>query len=233
MERVLSVEEKIRRAEEIYARRKGLDINNTSKKKVDNKKDIRLLKKIITQLVICTFLYLVIYFINNKEYIFSNDFINKVDEVLSYDIDFNQIYDNAKDKMNSMKNLYMIKDNENTQNEKKEEEQENVNTSNLNQKNGIGGAVENLANKAVLELPEEDEDIKNVKKTSSFIKPTNGIVTSRYGWRESENEKIPKNHTGTDIGASLGSKIVSATDGEVVLESEEGDYRKTLKNSNW
>ena len=40
---------------------------------------------------------------------------------------------------------------------------------------------------------------------------------------------MPKNHTGTDIAANLGTKIISATDGEVVLSSEEGDYGKHLK----
>lgn len=44
---------------------------------------------------------------------------------------------------------------------------------------------------------------------------------------------VPKNHTGTDIAADLGTKIVAATEGEVVLASEEGDYRKTFKDSNW
>ncbi len=43
---------------------------------------------------------------------------------------------------------------------------------------------------------------------------------------------VPKNHTGTDIAAAVGTKIKAATEGEVVLASEEGDYRKTFKNSN-
>ena len=42
---------------------------------------------------------------------------------------------------------------------------------------------------------------------------------------------MPKNHTGTDIAANMGTKIIAATDGEVVLASEEGDYRKTFKNT--
>ena len=40
---------------------------------------------------------------------------------------------------------------------------------------------------------------------------------------------VPKDHTGTDIAAPMGTKIKSATDGEVVLVSEEGDYGKHIK----
>ena len=40
---------------------------------------------------------------------------------------------------------------------------------------------------------------------------------------------MPKNHTGTDIGANIGTKIKASTSGEVVLASEEGDYGKHLK----
>ena len=40
---------------------------------------------------------------------------------------------------------------------------------------------------------------------------------------------MPKKHTGVDIAANMGTKILSATDGEVVLASEEGDYGKHLK----
>ena len=47
--------------------------------------------------------------------------------------------------------------------------------------------------------------------------------------REPTTSTVPKNHTGTDIAANTGTKIVSATDGEVVLASEEGDYGKHIK----
>ena len=77
------------------------------------------------------------------------------------------------------------------------------------------------------------QDIQNVKNTTSFIKPVEGVVSSGYGQRDTATGSVPKNHTGTDIAANLGTKIVSATEGEVVLVSEEGDYRKTLKNSDW
>ena len=44
MERTLTVEEKIRRAEQIYARRQGLQ-EPVNIRQENNKKDIRLLKK--------------------------------------------------------------------------------------------------------------------------------------------------------------------------------------------
>ena len=79
------------------------------------------------------------------------------------------------------------------------------------------------------ELSQVEKDIINIKNTTTFIKPVQGIVSSKYGQRDSATESVPKNHTGTDIAASLGTKIISATDGEVVLSSDQGDYGKHLK----
>ena len=81
-------------------------------------------------------------------------------------------------------------------------------------------------------MSQEEIDIQNIKNTTSFIKPIEGVISSSYGQRDSATGNVPKNHTGTDIAANLGTKIIAATEGEVVLASEEGDYRKTLKNSN-
>ena len=81
-------------------------------------------------------------------------------------------------------------------------------------------------------MSQEEQEIQTIKKTTSFIKPIEGVITSAYGQRETATGNVPKNHTGTDIAADMGTKIKAATDGEVVLASEEGDYRKTFKNSN-
>ena len=70
MERTMSVEEKIRRAEEIYARRHELDNKVTSKAYVPHKekKDMKLFKKMLIQLFVCTVIYFVIYTINNSNW---------------------------------------------------------------------------------------------------------------------------------------------------------------------
>jgi murein DD-endopeptidase MepM/ murein hydrolase activator NlpD len=41
---------------------------------------------------------------------------------------------------------------------------------------------------------------------------------------------VPKNHTGVDIAANMGTKIKSATSGEVVFRRRR--LRKTFKNTN-
>ena len=100
--------------------------------------------------------------------------------------------------------------------------------------NGIGGAVEQSTeeNEQVEEnqsLSQEEQDILDVKNTTSFIKPVEGTISSVYGYRETATGTVPKDHTGTDIATVTGTKIKSATDGQVVLASEEGDYGKHIK----
>lgn len=226
MERTMSVEEKIRRAEQIYERRKQGSDKQIATVSVNNeKKDIRLLKKMIVQILICISIYLVIYFINNSEYVFSKDFINKINEILSYDVNFIDLYNTIKDQYNKI----IVNNNEQEQPEQTKEQEENTT------QDGIGGAVEDLQNtsdvkeETTKELSQSEQDIINVKNTTTFIKPIEGIISSKYGQRDTATGRVPKNHTGTDIAANLGTKIKSASDGEVVLASEEGDYGKHLK----
>lgn len=226
MERTMSVEEKIRRAEQIYERRKQGSDKQIATVSVNNeKKDIRLLKKMIVQILICISIYLVIYFINNSEYVFSKDFINKINEILSYDVNFMDLYNTIKDQYNKI----IVNNNEQEQPEQTKEQEENTT------QDGIGGAVEDFQNtsdvkeETTKELSQSEQDIINVKNTTTFIKPIEGIISSKYGQRDTATGRVPKNHTGTDIAANLGTKIKSATDGEVVLASEEGDYGKHLK----
>ena len=76
MERTISVEEKIRRAEEIYERRKQGSTKPVATVSINQeKKDIKLLKKMIIQILICISIYLIIYTIQNSETIFSKDFL--------------------------------------------------------------------------------------------------------------------------------------------------------------
>ena len=258
MERMMSVEEKIRRAEEIYAKRRGENARTTATVKLNensNQKDIKLLKRMIIQIIVCIVIYFIVYIINNSQFIFSEDFIKKVNEILSYDTNFVQIYENCKNFIigiiPNLENNPKDTDNQNTNVQdsnlenlnNKNEEIQNTNqdqTNNLNTNaEAIGGAsneqVSETENEQItedgqnVETTQDAQDIQNVKNTTTFIKPLEGTITSVFGMRDPSTETVPKNHTGIDIAANLGTKIKSATGGEVVLASEEGDYGKHLK----
>ena len=226
MERAMTVEERIRRAEEVYERRKrneGLTVineNEVVKKEKNEKKDIKLLKKMIIQLLVCICIYFVIYTIQNNQYIFSEDFINKVNEIISYDIDFEKLYEDGKNYIMTFFN-------------QESEEEQSDDTDVEEDINGIGGAEEEITEETsedeTQNLTQEEQDILDVKNTTSFIKPVEGTISSSYGYRETATGSVPKNHTGTDIAATTGTKILSATEGQVVLVSEEGDYGKHIK----
>lgn len=239
MDRVMTVEERIRRAEEIYERKKRKE-NLGEKQKIYNreeiverKKDIRLLKKIIMQLIVCLIIYFLFYAIQNGEYIFSQEFLNKANEVLSYDMNFTQLFENIKNNVMTLKN----KTENNNQNQdaiggaevKSNQEENKENDSGEKQENNSQELNEKKEEQSLQILSQEEQDIQNIKNTTTFIKPIEGKITSGFGRREEATGRVPKNHTGTDIAANMGTKIKSATDGEVVLASEEGDYGKHLK----
>ena len=242
-----TLEEKIRRAEEIYARRHGESVGNTRTVKLmdsKNKKDVKLLKKMLIQIVICVLIYLVIYVMQNSEFIFSEQFLKNVNEVLSYDTNFKEIYDNAKNYFMQLFQYNSVNTDNDEQNNTQENEQDSTeqenNVVNSIENVAIGGAVGGEENANIVNsddnnvseqnnLTQEEQDIANIKQTTSFIKPIEGTITSTFGNRNPTTKTVPTNHTGTDIAANTGTKILSATDGEVVLKSEEGDYGKHLK----
>lgn len=237
MERTMSVEDKIKRAEEIYARRQAGTQRRTTTVPINNnnKKDVKLLKKMIIQIAISLVIYLIIYVIQNNNYIFSEEFLKKANELLSYDINFEQMYENIKQNIES--NIQKIKDkqtndgaiggaNENEIEENKAEETSTENTENIEDTAADGSKANEEQTQT---LSQEEQDIANIKSTTTFIKPVEGTISSQFGQREPTTSTVPKNHTGVDIAANMGTKIVASTGGEVVLASEEGDYGKHLK----
>ena len=224
MERVMSVEDRIKHAEEIYQRRKYNSERTIATVNLNkNKKEYKLLKKMMIQLLICAVIYFIISIIYNNNYVFSKDFINKTNEILSYDINILDYFEKVKWKVNEVtKNInktQIQEDNNQTDTEDNKEESKNL---------AIGGA-DNSEEINNIPLTQEEQDIVDIKNTTSFIKPIEGIISSEYGIRENATGNIPKNHTGIDIAANIGTKIKSATNGEVILDSEQGDYGKHLK----
>ena len=102
------------------------------------------------------------------------------------------------------------------------------------QKTNSGEVDENTEqeNNEVIELSQMEQDANFVKENISIIKPINGTISSRYGLRNPTTVTVPKNHTGIDLAETTGTKIVSATDGTVILNSSKGDYGNHLKIQN-
>jgi len=66
-----------------------------------------------------------------------------------------------------------------------------------------------------------DLNIEKIKAQKvSFVKPTTGNITSRFGAREQVFNDLETYHTGVDIANKEGTKIVSAIDGKVTKVSE-------------
>lgn len=240
MERVLSPEERIRRAEEIYNRRRTENRVRVSTSRVNVKKETKLTlyKKLILQILICFVLYFIFYLIKNSNYIFSEDFISKTREFLSYDINFGNAYNSVVEYYNDhIKSFFVVenkKENE-EQNTITNEVQENTQTSNEIQEGGIGGGedetlqesenkVEQTSNEPVVQLSQMELDAKEIKEKYSMVLPLTGYTTtSRYGPR-TPTDIVSADHKGIDIGANEGTVFVAAMSGTVTIASGEGSY---------
>lgn len=88
MERVLSPDEKIRRAEEIYFRRtqSNNNINRVAKVNVESKKKNGYVRKFCIQFVACALIYTGFYAMKNSEDILPKTITDKIHQILQYDI---------------------------------------------------------------------------------------------------------------------------------------------------
>ena len=243
MERTLSAEERIRRAEEIYQRRKmqgGIRVP-TSNVNTTVKVEYRMFKKLILQIAICLLIYFIFYLIKNSNYIFSEDVLNKTREFLSHDINFQNLYQQAEDYYHEHIKVFLAGNNENIQENQKQEQNNIQEASNEIVEGGIGGGEEGeklLENETVVASAEEQADIQitetiplsqmeidanDIKNNYSMILPLRGTITSRFGPREA-TEIISANHAGIDIAVNAGTIFTAAMEGTVTFVSSEGGY---------
>ncbi len=252
MERTLTQEEKIKRAEEIYLRRKSNENGygrRTATVNVSDQKNYGLLKKVILQMLICLVIYFIFYLIQNSNYIFSEEVLNRTKEVLSYDIDLSGIYEMvvnffSEDSENILVNgdtNNLIEDTNSINEESNAVNNDNTNVvNNISQiEGGIGGAeVEETALSASIEKTSFEKDLnietdeEYIKNNFSLIIPVKGIVSSEFGIRNVDNPIVSKNHAGIDIAANTGTDIYAAMEGKVVICSTTGDYGYHIKIEN-
>ena len=223
MEKIINSDERIRRAEEIYNRRRnqnfGYSYRNTH---IYEKKHNKPVKKLIKQIILCVIIYVVIIVVKNCDYIFTQEFLSNVKVVLNYNVELEKYYNKVMNFFYNQEENQKIEENM----QKTTTEETNINTQ---ETENIGGAneLQNLVEKQ--DLSQMEIDANNLKNTYKLIRPLEGTITSRFGQRESTTPTVPKNHTGIDIAAKTGTDIIAALDGVVEIASNEGDYGKHLK----
>ena len=233
MERTLSPEERIKRAEEIYYRRRvnsrGIRVPTSTVNVGNNKPEYYLFKKMVLQILICFVIYAIFYLIQNTNYIFSDNVLKKTKEFLTTDINFNNIYNSVVNYINNNKDYWNgLWDN----NETKNNEQTSANNEAVNNEENVGmGGEKDNSNSKDIEKSQMEIDGEYIKSKYEPIIPVSGTVTSRYGTRE-PTEIISANHKGIDIGANTGTPIYASIAGTVTLVSDEGDYGTHVKIEN-
>lgn len=193
--RILNQEEKIRRAEEIYYRRKNINGNREgyTTLNVGNKKDYKLFKRMTIQIISCLLIYLAFYTIQNSNYIFSEQIISRAKEILAYDINFEELKNNvvnyinelnlniknidkkdvAGESENEKKETNILEENQTLEeNPKQEENQEAGQNPAIEEQNPVLGVTESVLYKEdASSVSQVEQDADYIKNNYSFIKP--------------------------------------------------------------
>lgn len=102
MERVMTPEERIRKAEEIYYRRRSQGIRVSSNSvNVGNKGKISLGRKMIIQIVICLVIYCSFTSIKKYDNMFSQNIVRTTKNFLEYDINLGKLYSQCVEYFNN------------------------------------------------------------------------------------------------------------------------------------
>lgn len=236
MERIISEEDRIRRAEEVASRRRNRIPAESINVPTNNKPS--LMRKLFCQVLSSICIFGILYFLSQN----NSQAMELIKPVLLEDTDFNQIYTRLdgfiKDIGNEMRNVETIDNNDVENNSVTDvknnlandiQMESNVTTVSSvqnvqNSEEAMGGGDESIDS-------ETDLDVIYIKKNGSFIKPISGRITSGYGPRTPTNI-VSANHAGVDIGANTGADIVASMEGKVEVVSSQGDYGNHLKITN-
>lgn len=235
MERIISEEERIRRAEEVSARRKNRIPANTIN--TSQKPKISMLSKVFIQVITSMCIFGVIYFMNMN----SSFATDKIKPIISEDTDFVGIYNKIDELVKNIGNSINIDaDNKTNQNSIQDEnvvDKSAVDTVNIEDEDE-NKIQDNTLNANLEEIKGQDEtneqtenkiltDVDFIKANANITKPISGTITSTYGERES-TDIISSNHEGVDIGTNYGAEIKAAMAGTVEMTSSEGGYGNHL-----
>lgn len=178
MEKSISQEERIRRAEEIYSRRRynnrygeslyrSGETRNRYQPQETRKIKGKMINKMIIQMIVCVIIYTCIYMLQYSNYLFSKDMVEKTKEVLSYDISIENLYNKSNEFFSNLQKKFNWGVN-NEQNDNVNVEAQDQNTEETN--------IEN-SNAESSEANNENVDNSEISQNDASTEVTNNDTT--------------------------------------------------------
>ena len=227
MEKTMSVEERIRRAEERYNQKNGYTAQmGNSRKELNIKNRLsekkKTTKKLLMQIFVCLVIYVAFYSITNRDYIFSDNFKNDVNIFLKDKTKIYAMYENSKEFVNS-KILH--------QNEKENNEVNNVNEQVIDDTNNIEEQqIENTSEQQEL----QSENIGGANESREQTDPTKTDNTENV---EKEIQITTSTQEESQISSEKKTEIIEETgkqgDSDLyeIQEGEDNIKIATIKSS--
>ena len=205
MEKSISQEERIRRAEEIYSRRRynnrygeslyrSGETRNRYQPQETRKIKGKMINKMIIQMIVCVIIYTCIYMLQYSNYLFSKDMVDKTKEVLSYDISIENLYNKSNEFfLNLQKKFNWGMNNE--QNDNVNEEAQDQNTEETNIENSNAESSENTS-----EANNENVDNSEISQNDASTEVTNNDTTQlAVGGADETQQEEEKSQEEQDI----------------------------------
>ena len=201
MEKSISQEERIRRAEEIYSRRRynnrygeslyrsGETRNRYQPQETRKIKD-KMINKMIIQMIVCVIIYTCIYMLQYSNYLFSKDMMDKTKEVLSYDISIENLYNKSNEFfLNLQKKINWGVNNEQNDNVNEEAQDQNTEETNIENSNAESSEANN-----------ENVDNSEISQNDASTEVTNNDTTQlAVGGADETQQEEEKSQEEQDI----------------------------------
>lgn len=205
MEKSISQEERIRRAEEIYSRRRynnrygeslyrSGETRNRYQPQETRKIKVKMINKMIIQMIVCVIIYTCIYMLQYSNYLFSKDMVDKTKEVLSYDISIENLYNKSNEIFLNLQKKFNWGVN-NEQNDNVNEEAQDQNTEETNIENSNAESSENTS-----EANNENVDNSKISQNDASIEVTSNDTTQlAVGGADETQQEEEKSQEEQDI----------------------------------
>ena len=205
MEKSISQEERIRRAEEIYSRRRynnrygeslyrSGETRNRYQPQETRKIKGKMINKMIIQMIVCVIIYTCIYMLQYSNYLFSKDMVDKTKEVLSYDISIENLYNKSNEFFSELQKKFNLVVN-NEQNDNVNEEAQDQNTEETNIENSNAESSENTS-----EANNENVDNSKISQNDASIEVTSNDTTQlAVGGADETQQEEEKSQEEQDI----------------------------------